>query len=111
MADQSKVVGRDPSRNSETIRIVVDVPREQIEVRAPASRWMRASASPLGPKHVRRLVRAGEIPASRPGKFLLIDREAHDAWIAKHRLEQAAPEADDLEAIFGLRPARKAVGR
>ncbi len=65
------------------------------------SRWMRANVSPLPTKTIRALVDSGEIAAARPGKFLLLDREQHDAWIARHAVDAAANDDDEDEADDG----------
>jgi hypothetical protein len=78
------------------------------------SRWMRGIDSPLGMRAVRRLVAEGVLPSARPIKHLLIDREAHDRWIAAHA-STTAPSNDndgdknddaDLDAAFGIRRNR-----
>lgn len=72
----------------------------QSEGEAAASRWMRASSSPLGSKLVRQLVRDGVLAASRPSKHLLVDREQHDAWIAAHdKRSVESPETDGNEEL------------
>lgn len=70
------------------------------------SAWMRATDSPLGFRRVRRLVADGALQAARPGKFLLVRRDEHDAYIAQHAVTvDAANEGDDLASAFGVERA------
>lgn len=83
--------------------IEVRIPRSALRVVIPPpSRWMQAKESPLGISKIRALVKEHEIPASRPGKHLLIDREAHDAWIDKHRVHSTPVPTEDETAIAAL---------
>ncbi len=91
--------------------ITVQIPRSAVTVVAlPPSRWMRWTESPAG-KAALRAAHAGDIISAKPGKYLLLDRESHDAWIDRHRVVVAPSPAasptpvNDLDEALGLVPS------
>lgn len=103
------VLAADPLRAAirEEARAVV---REELALGAPArSRWMRRNDSPVPEKVLRAPIATGEIDSLRLGKFVYLDRDSHDAWLAKNAVKvgaandaPTADESDDVLAAFGV---------
>lgn len=68
------------------------------------SEFMNASESPAGQRAVREAVKRGELEGFRPGKALLVRRDAHSKWIERHRVDpKPAPQVGALIDRLGTR--------
>lgn len=98
------------SSDSDALK-ALEVLRSWLGSPAPTtSEFMDSAESPAGQRAVRVAVQRGELEGFRPGKRLLVKRNAHTAWLESHRVapKEKAPVPKNL--VDRLGPRRVATG-